>query len=71
MAQRIRDEYRKASAMLLHRIEGVTMSMGIASRLEDRPSGGDQLVMLADAALYPKAAGRNRAVTNSAATAVA
>ncbi len=63
VAQRIAEEYCTASAQVLKREKGVTMSIGIASRSEGRPAGGDQLVVLADAALYrAKAAGRNRAV---------
>ena len=65
VAQRIREEYYQGSALLMKREEGVTMSLGIVSRICSKPSGGDQLVMLADAALYQaKAAGRNRAVTH-------
>jgi two-component system cell cycle response regulator len=58
---RIRDEYRQASAMLLRRNEPATMSVGVGSRRRDEPSGSDQLVSAADAALYrAKEAGRNR-----------
>ena len=64
VVQRIAKEYRQGSALVLSRNEGVTMSMGIASRRGNRPAGADPLVALADAALYrAKAAGRNCAVT--------
>ncbi len=58
---RIRDEFRTASAIILRRNEGVTMSIGVGSLCANQPVGADQLVALADAALYEsKAAGRNR-----------
>ncbi|MGA2585155.1 MAG: diguanylate cyclase [Tepidisphaeraceae bacterium] len=64
MIQRIRDEYFQGSGIILRRNEGVTMSVGITTRLMSHPAGGDQLVAQADQALYrAKAAGRNRAVT--------
>jgi two-component system cell cycle response regulator len=60
-AQRIREEFRQASAALMNRPEGVTMSIGIGSLHEHRPDGADQLVAKADAALYnAKAHGRDR-----------
>jgi two-component system cell cycle response regulator len=60
-AQRIRDEFRIASANLLGTAEGVTMSMGVGSLSRHRPVSADQLVAKADAALYhAKAAGRYR-----------
>jgi|GEM_PF-909201 len=63
ISQRIRDEFRLATAAALKRPEGVTMSMGIASLKTDRPKTADQLVNLADAALYQaKAFGRDRSV---------
>jgi diguanylate cyclase (GGDEF)-like protein len=65
VVQRIREEFRVGSAQVMRRAEGVTMSLGIVSRKVSYPSGGDQLVKLADAALYQaKAAGRDRAVTH-------
>jgi diguanylate cyclase (GGDEF)-like protein len=61
VAQRIREEFFRASAVLLRRELGVTMSVGIGSLRTNRPVGADQLVALADAALYcAKDAGRNR-----------
>jgi two-component system cell cycle response regulator len=61
VAQRIRDEFRQGSTMLLRRNEGVSMSIGIGSMKFDMPSNTEQLVAAADAALYrAKAAGRNR-----------
>jgi two-component system cell cycle response regulator len=60
VAQRIRDEFRQGSSILLKRNAGVTMSIGIASLRGNRPAHADQLVALADAALYrAKDAGRN------------
>ncbi len=60
-AQRIRDEFRQASAVLLRRNEGVTMSIGIGTIKTCSAAHADQLVALADAALYrAKDAGRNR-----------
>jgi diguanylate cyclase (GGDEF)-like protein len=61
VAQRIREEFFGASAGLLKRELGVTMSVGIGSLRANRPVSADQLVALADAALYcAKDAGRNR-----------
>lgn len=61
VAQRIRDEFRAASAMLLKRENGVNMSAGVASLLAQLPGHADQLVAMADKALYvAKEAGRNR-----------
>jgi two-component system cell cycle response regulator len=63
-AQRIREEFHAASAPLLRRSVGVTMSIGIGSLNQNKPASGDQLVAAADAALYAaKAAGRDRIVT--------
>jgi two-component system, cell cycle response regulator len=64
VGRRIREEFRTGSGILLRRNEGVTMSLGIASRASNRPSGPDQLIVMADAALYrAKGQGRNREVT--------
>lgn len=66
VAQRIRDEFRQASAILLRRNEGVGMSIGVGSMRTDAPHNTEQLVAAADAALYrAKAAGRNRVVLSS------
>jgi diguanylate cyclase (GGDEF)-like protein len=60
---RIRDEFCHASAVVLHRAQGVTMSVGVGSLQGDHPTGAESLVAAADAALYrAKAAGRNRIV---------
>jgi two-component system cell cycle response regulator len=62
-AQRIRDDFRKASAGLLNVADGLTMSIGIGSLSVHRPASADQLVAKADGALYrAKAAGRDRIV---------
>jgi two-component system cell cycle response regulator len=66
VAQRIREQFRQGSALVLRRNEGITLSLGIASRIASSPTGGDQLVMLADTALYQaKAAGRDRAIMHA------
>jgi len=66
IAERIRHDYRKASAMILRRNEGLTMSFGVASLHSDASATGDELVAAADAALYQaKEAGRNRIVISS------
>ena len=51
VAHRIGEEFKQAAALLLKR-EGVSMSMGIGSIFDNRPSHADQLVALADTALY-------------------
>jgi two-component system cell cycle response regulator len=66
IAERIRQEYRKASAMILRRNEGLTMSFGVASLRSDGSASADELVAAADAALYQaKEAGRNRIVIST------
>jgi two-component system, cell cycle response regulator len=63
VTQRIRDEFGQRSAILLRRNEPVTISAGIASRKGDYPNGSEQLLAMADKALYrAKANGRNRIV---------
>ncbi|MCC6424901.1 MAG: diguanylate cyclase [Phycisphaerales bacterium] len=61
VAQRIREQYLAATAQLLRRPAGVTMSVGVSSLSANKPTHADQLVALADAALYKaKDGGRNR-----------
>ncbi|HZZ42125.1 MAG TPA: diguanylate cyclase [Tepidisphaeraceae bacterium] len=61
VAGRIRDEFKQASAQLLKREKGVSMSIGVGSLNNNSPSHADQLVARADAALYEaKEAGRDR-----------
>ena len=65
VAHRIREGFRVASALLLSSEAGVTMSIGIGSLLANRPSSAEQLVCLADTALYhAKEAGRDRISTS-------
>ena len=60
-AGRIREEFYQASAALLRRKEGVSMSIGIASLKHCVAMYADQLVNQADQALYKsKEHGRNR-----------
>lgn len=67
---RIRDEFRQASAIVLRRNEGVSMSVGIGSVKVDMPAGSEQLIAAADGALYKaKEGGRNRIVVSQAARA--
>ena len=62
VAQRIRDEYRQGSAVVLRRNDGVTMSLGVVSRQSASPNNAEQLVGLADAAMYRvKALGKSHA----------
>jgi diguanylate cyclase (GGDEF)-like protein len=66
MAQRIAEEYRHSSSLILRRETGVTMSIGVASLIDNRPPHSDQLIACADAALYQaKEAGRNRIVVGT------
>lgn len=66
VSQRIREQYASASARLLNRDSGVGMSAGVASLLVHAPSHADQLVAMADVALYEsKQAGRNRTSISS------
>ncbi len=71
VTQRIRDEFGQRAAILLRRNEPVTISAGIASRKYDFPEGSEQLLALADKALYQaKENGRNRIVIYEAAAAL-
>ena len=71
VVQRIRDEFRIASGHVLNRSNGVTMSIGIGSLLHCSASSADQLVALADAALYrAKDMGRDCVVTAGVASPV-
>jgi two-component system, cell cycle response regulator len=61
VAQRIRDDFFKASAAVLGAGIGGRMSIGVGSLKTNRPVGADQLVALADKALYTaKENGRDR-----------
>ena len=67
---RIRDDFFGASAAILHRPNGITMSIGVASLRSETVVSADQLVGRADAALYrAKAEGRNRIVISQPAVA--
>jgi diguanylate cyclase (GGDEF)-like protein len=59
VAQRISDEFKQAIGQLLKK-ESVSMSVGIGSHMQNRPSSAHALVSAADSALYnAKEAGRN------------
>lgn len=61
VTQRIREQFAAASAVVLKRAKGVSMSAGVASLVAHDPPHADQLVAMADAALYSaKDAGRGR-----------
>ncbi|HEX8340732.1 MAG TPA: GGDEF domain-containing response regulator [Tepidisphaeraceae bacterium] len=61
VVDRIRAEFKSASAQLLKRPQGVTMSIGIAAAGQCGPANADQLMAAADMALYAaKEAGRDR-----------
>jgi diguanylate cyclase (GGDEF)-like protein len=68
VAERIRQEFFKASATLLQRESGVTMSIGIGSVKRSRPLNAEALVAQADRALYrAKELGRNQIAMSQAA----
>ena len=52
VADRIRADFKQASCQVLKRTSPVSMSIGVATLVSNRPSGADQLVALADSALY-------------------
>lgn len=61
VAQRIRQEFKPASALLLKLREGVSMSIGVGSVGTGTPAHAEQLIALADAALYrAKEGGRDQ-----------
>jgi two-component system cell cycle response regulator len=61
VAQRIGADFERASALLLRRKDGVSMSLGIGSISINHPAHADQLVAMADSALYrAKDSGRGR-----------
>ncbi|MGA2499082.1 MAG: GGDEF domain-containing protein, partial [Tepidisphaeraceae bacterium] len=65
VVQRIREEFEAASAPILNRVTGVSMSVGISSSRSQRPAHAEQLVSAADVALYQaKASGRGRTVVS-------
>ncbi len=58
---RVREEFRTESAKVLNREVGVNMSVGVGSLHSNKPGNANQLLAMADAALYrAKDAGRNR-----------
>lgn len=67
VAERIRGDFAAASRQLLKRDHGVSMSIGIGALHANRPAHADQLVAMADAALYQaKECGRDRITTADA-----
>jgi diguanylate cyclase (GGDEF)-like protein len=63
LAERIRTEFKQATAALLKRPAGVSMSIGIGSVATTGAAHADQLIAIADQALYrAKDAGRDRIV---------
>src|SRR5439155_3897172 len=67
VAQRIINDFAVAAQTTMRRPCAVTMSVGVSSIKKNHPSGADQLIALADAALYKaKQGGRNRIATSPA-----
>ncbi|HEY2585038.1 MAG TPA: diguanylate cyclase [Tepidisphaeraceae bacterium] len=65
VAARVREDFGRATAAVLRRNNGLTMSVGIGSLMGDGVAATEQLVARADAALYrAKADGRNRVVVS-------
>lgn len=65
VVERLRADFGGASAALLRRNSGVTMSVGIGSIQGNNVAGTEQLIARADAALYrAKAQGRNRVIVS-------
>ena len=61
VAERIRGQFKQASAQLLKRAVGISMSIGIAEAIDTAAPTADLLVAAADTALYQsKQAGRDR-----------
>ncbi|HMO27573.1 MAG TPA: diguanylate cyclase, partial [Tepidisphaeraceae bacterium] len=61
VAKRIREEFADASAKLIGREKGLTMSVGIGSLHGSQSTTADELIASADSALYTaKEAGRDR-----------
>jgi two-component system cell cycle response regulator len=59
--ERVREQFRTESALVLNRDHGVNMSVGVGSLRVNHPATAGQLLAMADAALYrAKDAGRNR-----------
>ena len=72
VADRIRHDFKQASSQILNQALPVSMSVGIATIVANRPSGADQLVALADKALYrAKEQGRDRIAAAEASFATA
>ena len=68
VVNRVRSEYKIASAQMLKRPHGVSMSIGIASVMSTRPTSAEQLMVSADQALYDaKEAGRDRVACSTGA----
>lgn len=65
VSERIRQGMAEASRQYLDIGRTLTMSMGMSNLLSDRPGSADELVAMADSALYAaKDAGKNRIITH-------